>query len=553
MEKILVKDKGFSKEKGGGANFSYYIVEGFGLTLYDRHNSEFEYSLTGWVLKSDSKSFAGRTVEDLMSVLKKLCKDYCLTQYTSMKKDIIVIYTNRLRDLHAYLKDYVTGSFNIAGADFNQDKAYFQVLDFIEFRQCWNQDMCTARQIQHWAYSMWKYLFTEDKKVHLTSNGVTRFKVKQACKKTKCTLGEDIFPTTHTKYMFYKNSAHGGICYYGKTGNLSKKIIEADLTSAYTYCYTLPLPMSKGEFVDPNTQTDGLTIGEYIITFKNTSRQLSTIKDIDKKEFDHSGEEVTQHFYLTSVDLETIKKFATIINIKCVTLVTFEAGQLPKEYLDVLVGFFLKKQTTKGGERAVWKVCLNGVSGNSIRNIEQADFNGYNHKELVPQWGAFIISYCRQIICDLGINLTEWLYSDTDCVFCKDTKANRKLIDKWNEQAHKHNLELCEKFGYPYEDLKDLGTFKIEEEITRMKIIGNKHYCYQTVDGRVVVKAAGCDKKTMDKTNIFDRDEMPIGQKEVGYGYTENGYYRYTTDNKAYYYLYLQARELLKGKEDYLK
>ena len=552
MKRMLCQDKGYVAKKGKGANYSNYIIEGVGLTIYDRHNEEFEYDLTGWVLKTDDKAFAGRTVEDLMSALKELVDYYCLKRYSEMKKDVLVIYTNRERDLHAYLRKYVTNSFNIHGADFPEDKAYFQVLDFIEFRQCWNKDMCTARQIQHWAYDMWTYLFTDDKKVHLTSNGVTRFKIKQACKKTKCTLGEDIFPKTITRYNFYKNSAHGGICYFDKAEDITKKIIEADLTSAYTYCYTLPLPMSEGEYIDPNTQTDDLTIGEYILTFKNTARQLSTIKDIRKKEFDYSGEEVTQHFYLTSVDLETIKKFATIINIKCVSLVRFDAGQLPKEYLDVLVGFYLKKQTTKGGERAVWKICLNGCSGNAIRNITQTEFNNYKHKELVPQWGAFIISYCRQIICDLGINLTEWLYSDTDCVFCKDTKANRNLIDKWNEQAHKHNLELCEKFGYPYEDLKDLGTFKIEEKIVRMKIIGNKHYCYQTTDGRVVVKAAGCDKKTMDKTNIFDKEEMPIGQKEVGYGYTETGYYRYTTSNKEQYRMYLIAHEILKGKEDYL-
>lgn len=548
---MLVQDKGFKAQKGKGANYSNYVIEGVGLTIYDRHNADFEYNLIGWVLKTDDKSFAGRTVEDLMSALKEIVNSYNLTQYSEMKKDVLVVYTNRLRELHAYLRKYVTNSFNINGADFKDDKAYFQVLDFIEFRQCWNKDMITARQIQHWAYSMWTYLFEGDKKVYLTSNGVTRNKIKMACKSTKCTLGEDIFPDTHSRYMFYKNSAHGGICYYDKTGDFKKDIIEVDLTSAYTYCYTLPLPMSKGEFIDPNTQTDDLTIGEYIITFKNTSRQLSTIKDIDKKEFDYSGEEVTQHFYLTSVDLKTIKMFATIINIKCVSLVRFEAGQLPKEYLDVLVGFFLKKQTTKGGERAVWKICLNGCSGNAIRNIEQTDFKKYNHKELVPQWGAFIISYCRQIICEVGKDLTKWYYSDTDCLFTTKKSLNR--IEEWNEQARNHNKELCDKYGYDYEVLKDLGTFKVEAEITRMKIMGNKHYCYETKDHKVIVKAAGCDKKTMDKSNIFELDEMPIGQKEIFFDYTENGYVRYTTENKALYRLWLMAQEMLKGKEDYLK
>lgn len=548
---MLVQDKGFKAQKGKGANYSNYIVEGVGLTIYDRHNSDYEYNLTGWVLKTDDKSFAGRTVENLMSALKEIVNSYNLTQYSEMKKDILVVYTNRLRELHAYLRKYVTNSFNINGADFKDDKAYFQVLDFIEFRQCWNKDMITARQIQHWAYSMWTYLFEDDKKVYLTSNGVTRNKIKMACKATKCTLGEDIFPDTHSRYMFYKNSAHGGICYYDKTGDFKKDIIEVDLTSAYTYCYTLPLPMSKGEFIDPNTQTDYLTIGEYIITFKNTSRQLSTIKDIDKKEFDHSGEEVTQHFYLTSVDLQTIKMFANILNIKCLSLVRFEAGQLPKEYLDVLVGFYIKKQTTKGGERAVWKICLNGCSGNAIRNIEQTDFKNYNHKELVPQWGAFIISYCRQIICEVGKDLTKWYYSDTDCLFTTKKSLNR--IEEWNEKARNHNKELCEKYGYDYEVLKDLGTFKVEAEIIRMKIMGNKHYCYETKQHKVVVKAAGCDKKTMDKSNIFELDEMPIGQKEIFFDYTDNGYVRYTTENKALYRLWLMAQEMLKGKEDYLK
>ena len=553
MKKLLVQDKGFKREKGGGANYSNYIVEGFGLTLYDRKNSWFEYHLTGWVLKSDSKSFAGRTVEDLMSVLKKLCKKYKLTQYTAMKKDVLVIYTNRLRELHAYLKEYITSSFNIDedskfNADFDDDKAYFQVLNFIEFRKCWDEDKITARQIQHWAYDMWTYLFYDDKKVYLTPNSVTRNKIKIGCKKTKCTFGVDIFPSTLPRYKYYKKAAHGGICYFDKKGYKEGPIKEYDLTSAYTYCYTLPLPITKGEFLDKTLwdKTDKLTIGTYRITFKNTAKQLSTIKDVNDKTFDVSGEEVTQEFKLTSVDLQTIKKFATIINIECDTLIVFEAGQLPKEYLDVLVGFFIKKQTTTGGERAVWKTGLNGISGNSIKNIETSkEFDSYNHKELVPQWGAFIISYCRQIVCDTGLQLKGWYYSDTDCVFCKDTEANTKIIDKWNEQARNHNKELCEKYGYPYEVIKDLGTFKVEADITRMKVIGNKHYCYETTDHKVVVKAAGCDKKTMDKSNIFDLEEMPIGQKECAFVYTKNkGYARFTTKDKKIYKLWLVMQEM---------
>ena len=529
MKKIKVKEKGYNNK---GSMFTNYVVEPTSIII-DTYEDEkmFCNFLTNWTMRIGKKTYTGETIDDLLNTLKVVSLDYCLTTYDSNNKDVLVIYTNRLRELYCFLYNYVTDKFLVDtlvddgfGHKYHSivNKGYFQVLDHIEFRRCWDNKCDTLEKIYEWSDIMWTHLFEKDNKCYLTENSVTRNKIKNACKKAKCTLGEEIFPYNPYRYNVYKNAAHGGVITYDEIGDTEYNVImiEADLKSAYIFCYTLPMPISEGEKIDPNTKTNDLTIGKYNLTFRNTSTYISTIKDVNEENFDCSGELTTQTFYLTSVDLETIKKVAKVKKIDCTELYRFESGTLPKAIIDVLIEFFISKEKNDkdSGQYKVAKVMLNGCYGNCIRNLTNYEIKDYKYAQLVPQWGAFITSYCRKIIVDTGINIYKHRYSDTDCIFCDKTQNNLDKIAEWNEKARKHVKEICDLYGYPYEDIKDLGSFIVEEEnIVRMKIVGNKQYAYETLQKGpkdVIVKAAGCVKQDKYSWEDLKGDTMPIGDWE---------------------------------------
>lgn len=530
MKKIKVKEKGYNKQ---GSLFTNYIVEGAGITIDTYEDKEVCCNfLNSWSMRIGDKAYTGETVDDLLNTLKAVSLDYGLTTYSENLKDVLVIYTNQLRELYCFLYNYVTDKFlvdtivdvGVGKTHSIINKGYFQVLDHIEFRKCWDSKDCkTLDQITDWAILMWNDLFEKDKKCYLTENAVTRTTIHRECKKAKCTLGKDIFPYNPYLYNLYKGAAHGGVVTYDSVGDTKDEpiiMIEADLKSAYIFCYTLPMPISAGERIDPNTKTNDLTIGVYKITYKNTSRYLATIKDIYDRNFDLSGELVTQEFFLTSVDLETIKKVAKVKKIECTELYRFDSGLLPKAIIDVLIRFFIDKEKNdkNSGLYKVAKIILNGCYGNAILNMSDYDIKNGKFTDLVPQWGAFITSYCRKIIIDTGLGIYKHRYSDTDCIFCDKTQNNLDCIENWNKQARKHIRELCDLYGYNYEDIKNLGSFIIEEKnIVRMKIVGNKQYAYETAEKGpedVIVKAAGCVKQDKYSWEDLKEDEMPIGDWE---------------------------------------
>lgn len=560
MKRLTVKERGFSLKKGEGAFFSNYVVEGIGLTFTDFIDDKEQCSfMVGWEVTTQSQTFTGNDIYDLLDLLKKFIKDYKLTQYSNTKKDILVIYTNRLKALYCYLYNYVSTAFLIDNT--NENKGYFQVMNFIEFRQCFNKELSNSVDIANYGNDLFEYIFVPHKIAPFTESGVSRKIIKQNCSKAKCTLGKDIFPENYDLYTLYKGSAHGGICYSPANYHDFKcDMLAVDLKSAYSYCYTLPLPISAGEEVDTdNWDKYDNFIGEFTITFKNKAKQLGVIRDIDDNKFDTTGDKVTQTFRLNNIYLEVILRYIKVYKIVCNELYTFEVDTIPKPYLDTIINFFVKKETTKGGERASWKIGLNGISGNTIRNLSYNMFKNYSDKELPPQWGSFLMAYCFRAVVEMGERVDGWIYSDTDSIYCLDTPKTRQAIEDYNQKAQAHNKWLCEEYGYDFEVLKNLGNFIIENKIIRFRAIANKQYAYKCESGAVIVKAAGCVKQPYYSDEVFESREMPIGnriidmwlvdephtvEKDGKKYYAETGYFEVTTNNPEMYRAYMIAKLL---------
>ena len=545
MKRLTVKERGFSLKKGEGAYFSNYVVEGIGLTFTDFvDNKEMCSFMVGWEVTTQSQTFTGNDIYDLLDLLKKFIKDYNLTQYSNTKKDILVIYTNELKKLYCYLYNYVSNAFIVDRT--NEDKGYFQVMDFIEFRQCLNKKANTSKEIADFGENLFNIIFSKYKIAPFTESGVSRKIIKQNCSKAKCTLGKDIFPEEYDLYRLYKGSAHGGICFsVANYHDFKYNMLAVDLKSAYSYCYTLPLPVTAGEEGDTKkwNEYDNF-IGEFTITYKNKARQLSVIRDVDDKKFDITGEKVTQTFRLNNIYLNVILRYIKVYKIECNEIYTFEVDTIPKPYLDTIINFFIKKETTPEGEKGVWKIGLNGISGNTIRNLTFDMFKNYSDKELPPQWGSFLMAYCFRIIVEMGEQVDGWVYSDTDSIYCLDTPKSVQAIKEYNKKAQAHNKWLCEEYGYNFEVLKYLGNFIIEKKIIRFRAIANKQYAYKCENGAIVVKAAGCVKQPYYSDEVFESSEMPIGNKVIGfefinephtiikYGkkyYSETSYFEVTT------------------------
>ena len=115
----------------------------------------------------------------------------------------------------------------------------------------------------------------------------------------------------------------------------------------------------------------------------------------------------------------------------------------------------------------------------------------------------------------LGSKLDGWLYSDTDSIFCFDTPDNRKKIEAFNKKTRETVKNICDLYGYDFEDYKDLGCFMIEEKITKFKAWKQKQYVFTNTDGKITKKAAGCNRNVVVDESIYDKNEVPIGEKVI--------------------------------------
>ena len=100
---MLVKDKGWH-------NYSNYIEEGWGLTFDDFTDGEASY-VTDWRLSNGIETLQGNDIPELINALELLIARKEVKVYSDNKKDILIIYTNKLLELFYYLIKRVTTVF----------------------------------------------------------------------------------------------------------------------------------------------------------------------------------------------------------------------------------------------------------------------------------------------------------------------------------------------------------------------------------------------------------------------------------------------------------
>ena len=116
------------------------------------------------------------------------------------------------------------------------------------------------------------------------------------------------------------------------------------------------------------------------------------------------------------------------------------------------------------------------------------------------------------------------------------------------KQYIKNVKEFCDKFGYDFEKLKTLGQFKLEAEIVKFKAYNYGKYVYTTKDGKLEIKASGCNKDQLPQDDsIYELNDLPTGTRKLprfntkhtecevdGKKYSSNGsYWEYETKSSA--------------------
>ena len=489
-----------------GNKWHNYIEKGYGLTIEPTLDHPY-------ILADDEGVFVEGT--DLLEELNELIKQYDLKVYTENSKDVLVIYTDNLMKIKGYYSKYITEEFN---------DLYIQVLNVIEFRNiCRWKELHDAEDIAKHAQFLIDHKFKPDKYWYLTPNQIPRRSIAKACNDP---TAAKIYPPTYNTYSEFRKALFGGICYTPyRELIIEEPLMCLDLTSAYIFDLLIELHcMTKFEYTDPEAwelyleSSKYTSIGSYKISYSCVSNKIHCFKDSKGNNFEKG--ECTIYTTMTSVDLKTFMEIADVKEIECMWLFTCELGHLPKYMLDEVVKQYIKKVDLKGKgeEYDLQKSVVNGIFGDCIRDFDFRQFESARRRpNVAPQWGIWCCSYAKKNLLALASKVKGWVYSDTDSIYCFDNEYNRGLVNDYNRRARARVKEFCEDFGYDFEKLKDLGTFKIEKTIKKFKAVTNKIYMYTTTEGEFHLTAAGLDQSTIKVDESLYNKPIPFGGRTYKY------------------------------------
>ena len=503
-------------------HWSSYVTEGWGLVFntFTYHNAGY---IKNWYLSSTNRTFKGITINELINTFDNLIKEYNLKRSTENNEDLLVVYTDNLPKVFGFLENY--------GAEYDIDR-YFHFMKHIEIRPCWYDTLEDSRDIAIWAQYLIDNVFVPDKYFYITPTQIPRKRMKSLRKRLDDNTVENLFPKSFESYNLLREAFFGGILYVPHPGKIiTEPLIEIDLKSAYIFCMIIEKHcMSTKVEVNPDdweyylTSANKASFGRYRIKYSSYTKKISCFKNY-KGEKLQRGEDIEDLFTLTDVDLKIMIENVTIHNIECLWLYEYELDFVPKYVRDMVVADFIKKEELKLGDdneaTKLQKIIVNAEGyGDSCRNCtSKVEFDSISKDaNLAPQWGVWSTSYCRRLLLGLGKLLDGWYYSATDSIYCKDTEENVEIINKFNEETRKKTKAFCDKFGYDYEKLKDLGCFIIKTKISKFKAFGANTYMYTTEDGEIVLKASGCPKKYRkglteeQKEALYLSEYIPVGE-----------------------------------------
>ena len=484
-------------------------------------------SFSSWRLYSKTQEYTGNTVEELRFLIVDLIQKMKLKKVTPPGRkcptiDGLVIFVDNLLKI----KDIFSGILTEEkwSGDLITRVIVYDHFIFQSTKQ-WHLDRIEKKyDVLDIVQEIMNIYCIPDNHLYISPQKIDRVRLERASKGGKLNNIREYYPKGYMEWKCIRDSMQPPIRYYNEDPSPQEKILAVDLKSAYPYALlAFRHCASYTEKVNPKSwrnylnRSDKGSFGVYDITYSTYMDYIKHFQTYDGSDFSGDGGIQTVRAILTNVDLDTLTNLrgVTIHGIDCLDLHEFEMDYTPEYYRECIkAGYLDKKKYPKDTiPYDLAKLKLNsGVYGNTIIKtpeyvVQEAVREGKSSREVckaadkavrylsrsgtLPHWGIWAISYIRQIMLKLGQQLTGWLYSNTDSIYCLDTPENREFIKSYNEQVEKEVKKLCEEFNYNFEDFQDLGQFEIGS-LKHFRAWDKSSYAYEDMNGNVTVKASGC-------------------------------------------------------------
>ena len=547
MKKQKIYDTIYCAERGQGTG-AHYLKKGIGLRIFNHSDANMGY-FDGWELAiAPDTIYTGITKESLIAKFKELWPE--LTWHTENSRDKICVYTDNLDKVKGFFESYITEEF----------EGFYCILnDFYEVRPCerW-MEIDKAKEdtmyIATQAQQIIDEYFVPGKYFYISPQQRNRKSLAKSKKAANNFVADAIYPSTYDVYKRERKGYFAGLLYYPYTGIIEEPMMVLDITSSYIFDLLIEKHVcsAKRRVKDLDmwqyylSSATKASFGIYTIKYAMPTNHITCFTDANGEKLQPGEHTVRMH--LTNVDLNNLLSLGYIKEVICEVLYEYDVDYLPEYVRESIIDAYIKKTEAKSkAEKAIRKPILNGYYGDTIRRYDTEDEfqESRNNIVMCPMWGIFTTSYSKKWLLGLALQMDGWYYSDTDSIICKDTKENRQKLEEFNAKIRDMIAEWCDKFGYDYNIMKDLGTFKVEAEITKMRVWKTKTYCYKTVTGEIILKAAGLVKNSIElNEKLFYTKELdytrssfplivPAAVSKTGEGY----YVEFTPENKMQYYL----------------
>lgn len=341
------------------------------------------------------------------------------------------------------------------------------------------------------------------------------------------------------RYAFQGGFTHANAFEVGK---VIDNVSSYDFTSSYPYVMlTERFPMSQGVLFKEPSNKIYCDFNKHFLTIAVI--EISDLKPIDltdnpislsrvlkpKGAIVNNGRVVyLKHGYIviTNVDFEVYNYFYKF-NYRVIYLYRYRKEYLPKEYIELILEYYIKKTTLKGveGKEIEYmhsKQKLNSLYGMMVTNplrdeiilednwiVKHADINEFldkynnskNRFTFYP-WGVFVTAYARRnLFTGIKEFKQDYIYSDTDSLKVRNYKKHLQYIRCYNNFTQIKIQKMCNFYKIPYEVpktikgvKKPIGVWDFEGTYDHFKTLGAKRYMYDT-KGQIHLTVSGIRKK----------------------------------------------------------
>ena len=473
-----------------------------------------------WILKTPYETFRGKTIEELIELFNDIIKELDLQIKSEYNKDTIIIYTDNVAKCYGFLHNYYENIETFSN--------YYMTIGCVEIR-----DITTFFKVnivdiykkvdyilEH-AKVLIDNIFIEDNYFYITPVQ----KIRKDIKKNFIDDKFELFPLNKNEYNNLYQTYIGGfcICNYPKL-DVRKNVIEVDRKSAYIYDLLIekhicePPHEENKDYFDYYIQDDDYYIQSLLkITFSGASHGYEIFKDI----FDNQIKPNEPcYIRINNIDFKVLQSLCRNLEYECVNMKIAKKDYLPRYIAEVIEREYIKKvqlEITKpnSAELRLQKIILNGIYGSLVKKIQTDFFTEKENAYVSPYWGVLTTSYARKNLLILAQKLVQWLYTDTDSIYCIQNEENYKIIEDYNKNIAKKVYNYCIKNNLNYDEFKELGKFVEKGVFKRFKANGKKQYMHTDIYGNFELVASGITKKYGEEA--YELKELERGNVKIGY------------------------------------